>query len=134
MGKNTRANRRKNGQCIVCGRKARPNRVTCGICAEKAKKRSRKKRTSEYVLPKLLEIYGDECACCGEDEPQFLTVDHIDGKGGEHRKRTGGSRKMQLDLIKNPREEGIQTLCFNCNCVKQRTGGTCPHQEEDTDE
>ncbi|MBA7683673.1 hypothetical protein ES703_92053 [subsurface metagenome] len=28
----------------------------------------------------------NRCACCGESEVRFLTIDHINGNGSEHRK------------------------------------------------
>ena len=30
---------------------------------------------------KVFDIYGNKCACCGEDTYEFLSLDHIDGGG-----------------------------------------------------
>lgn len=33
----------------------------------------------------VLAGYGGKCICCGETHPAFLTVDHINNDGAEHR-------------------------------------------------
>ena len=77
---------------------------------------------------KILDHYGRFCACCGEDEPVFLSLDHIKGDGAAHRreisKRSGAS--MYSLLIKEGFPAGFQVLCYNCNFAK-RTGEACPH-------
>ncbi len=73
----------------------------------------------------VFEHYGKECACCGENIQQFLTIDHIEGGGETHRKLIG--RKINRWLVTNNFPEGFQTLCFNCNWGKHINGGVCPH-------
>jgi hypothetical protein len=83
----------------------------------------------------LLTAYGGECACCGEDNPLFLTVDHVNGNGRAHRRsllQTNGTTPSEMimrDLKQRgwPKDE-FQLLCFNCNCGRARNGGVCPHQ------
>jgi len=79
---------------------------------------------------KLLEIYGDKCACCGEDNPLFLTLDHINNDGAKHKKRVGRNN-IWRDVIKHPDKTKYQTLCFNCNCGRQRNDGICPHKTKE---
>lgn len=73
------------------------------------------------------------CKCCGENNLQFLTIDHIRGGGNKHRKEifgtypSGGSA-MYWWLKKNNMPAGFQVLCFNCNCAKG-FHGYCPHQQ-----
>src|SRR5271169_1943281 len=76
----------------------------------------------------MLAAYGQFCACCGEDESVFLTLDHIEGKGAAHRKaiKRAGGYAMYLYLKQQGWPEGFQVLCYNCNFVKG-TGTTCPH-------
>lgn len=78
----------------------------------------------------ILDHYGRFCACCGEDEPVFLSLDHINGDGAAHRremrKRSGAS--LYALLIKEGFPAGFQVLCFNCNFAK-RTGNACPHAQ-----
>lgn len=70
----------------------------------------------------------DSCSCCGEDIYQFLTIDHINGGGNAHRKKTKvrGGHHFYYWLIKNGFPKGYQVLCFNCNMSKGFFG-VCPH-------
>lgn len=83
-----------------------------------------------------------ECACCGEDNIRFLTLDHINGNGAEHRREilaeirnsgdTGrgdmsGTRFYQWLKAEGFPDCGLQVLCFNCNCGKAYNKGVCPH-------
>ena len=75
----------------------------------------------------VFEYYGKKCACCGEDEIIFLTIDHINGGGTKHRKRIGN--KINRWLVSRKFPEGFQTLCFNCNWGKHINNGICPHKQ-----
>lgn len=72
---------------------------------------------------------GRVCKCCGETEPKFLSIDHIDGGGNIHRKSLGntGGKDFYSWLRQNGYPKGFQVLCFNCNLSKGHYG-TCPHQ------
>lgn len=86
------------------------------------------------------EHYGNgiaACVCCGVNEHEFLTLDHIDANGADHRKElrksgVGGYATgwfIYKWLIDNGYPDGYQTLCFNCNVGKHRTKiNKCPHQ------
>lgn len=78
------------------------------------------------------EAYGGaHCACCGEKELMFLTIDHVNNDGAEHRRSLGwkrGGRSMGAWLRANGFPPGFQVLCINCNFGKHRNGGVCPHQ------
>jgi hypothetical protein len=79
----------------------------------------------------IIEAYGGKCACCGETIPEFLTVDHIDGRGAEHRRSMKFERGGQ-DFYKWLKKEGFpkdnyQLLCCNCNIAKGQFR-VCPHQ------
>lgn len=72
--------------------------------------------------------YGSRCACCGEDNELFLTFDHIENDGAEHRRAIGDGGKYLLCWIKkNHYPDCIQLLCYNCNCAKGFYG-VCPHK------
>jgi hypothetical protein len=66
------------------------------------------------------------CDCCGENKIEFLSLDHINGGGGKHRKEIGSSN-LPFWLIKNKFPDGFRILCHNCN---QALGhyGYCPHK------
>ena len=78
-----------------------------------------------------LVAYSDgkiECNCCKEKTLQFLSIDHIEGKGNIHRKETGGGSTTYRWLIKNNFPDGFQVLCHNCNLAKGFYG-VCPHKD-----
>lgn len=71
----------------------------------------------------------NKCACCGEDEIAFLTIDHINGGGNVQRKTTGSGSSFYWWLVKNNFPKGYQVLCYNCNCGRAKTkDGICPHK------
>ncbi|MDE1814921.1 MAG: hypothetical protein KGI05_09715, partial [Thaumarchaeota archaeon] len=69
-----------------------------------------------------------KCACCGESIVEFLTMDHINNDGAEHRRKIG-SAYLYSWLISNNFPEGFQVLCWNCNCARARSKDKiCPHK------
>lgn len=108
----------------------------CGKCHSKASRASAR-RTGSFALQwqraaaklrqRILDAYGNRCACCGETTPEFLTVDHFNNDGAEHRKLIGHGNHFYKWLAKHgfPQED-FQLLCWNCNCAKGRYGA-CPH-------
>lgn len=76
---------------------------------------------------RVFEAYGGWiCNCCGETTTEFLTIDHINNDGAQHRRQLNG-KSMYTWLEKNDYPPGFQVLCMNCNWGK-RTHGICPHQ------
>jgi hypothetical protein len=86
------------------------------------------KRCYVALKDKVLAGYGAFCACCGESERAFLTFDHKNGNGAEHRRKVGGGYTFYLWLVDNDYPDSIQVLCFNCNSGKHNNGGVCPHE------
>lgn len=89
-------------------------------------------RLNAVLREQVFNAYGGyKCACCGETEPKFLTIDHIANDGAEMRRNgvhsRGGTPFYQW-LRKNKFPDGFQVLCMNCNFGKHRNGGVCPHQ------
>jgi len=79
-----------------------------------------------------LQHYGNCCACCGEAEIAFLTIDHVNGGGDAHRRQISGSRRGGDSMYRWLRSNGwpqddYQILCFNCNQGRHVNGGICPH-------
>jgi hypothetical protein len=73
----------------------------------------------------IMERLGGKCQCCGETEPVFLTIDHVQGDGAQVRKlRRHLVHKMILDEGCPP--DRYQILCWNCNSAKHLLG-VCPH-------
>ena len=70
--------------------------------------------------------YGGKCICCGESDEVFLTVEHVNGGGRQHRKGRCSDWLYKLILDGNfPPEYTI--LCMNCNWAT-RKGKPCPHK------
>lgn len=82
----------------------------------------------------VFEAYGGfRCACCGETERKFLTLDHINNDGAQDRikiagKRTAAGFPTYQYLIRNGFPPGYQVLCMNCNYGKRMNKGVCPHK------
>lgn len=80
----------------------------------------------------IFDYYGWVCKCCGESEPVFMTLDHINNDGYKD-KNPGGSKKSGKELYLLVKKQGFpdkyQTLCHNCNFAKKLEGG-CPHQKQ----
>lgn len=91
-------------------------------------------RKAAYRRERLeaLQAYGGktpQCACCTEGALLFLSLDHVNGGGRQHRLETGGGG-FYTWLRRHGYPAGFQVLCHNCNLGRQLNGGTCPHQEE----
>ncbi len=98
-------------------------------------KRRNQARRRDRIKQIVLNHYSNgnlKCACCGETESDFLTVDHINGGGGQHRiaifgdRWTAGARFYRW-LVKNQFPPGFQLLCMNCNLSKGKHG-QCAHK------
>ena len=60
-------------------------------------------------------VLGDVCVLCGEDEEEFLTVDHIDGGGSEDR-ISRGRREIYISIVRDETQrKRFRLLCRNCN-------------------
>lgn len=81
---------------------------------------------NQSIRAEIVEAYGSECACCGESEARFLTIDHINNDGAKHRREIGAAIYLWLKKNGFPKN-GFQLLCCNCNFGRQFNGGICPH-------
>ena len=80
----------------------------------------------------MIAAYGGKCACCGEAEPAFLTIDHINEDGAAKRsagEQSGAALYRRLKELGWPTDE-YQLLCMNCNFAKGHFG-ECPHKARD---
>lgn len=84
------------------------------------------------VKIKVFEMYGGSfCACCGETELCFLSIDHINNDGFAARKRgehPSGGTAFYRWLMRSKYPPGFQVLCMNCQFGKKNNRGICPHQ------
>lgn len=96
-------------------------------------------RYSRKLKQAVIDMYGPNCACCGESNIAFLTVEHTDNSGADHRRRlnpnasTRASSSLILyrDILKE-RNPVIAILCYNCNCASYKHEG-CPHKKSGLD-
>jgi len=93
----------------------------------KARKREWAKADHHRKRQLVFDHYGNRCECCGEAEPMFLTVDHINGGGRQHGLKIGN---LYLWLVRNNFPDGFRLLCMNCNGGRERNGGVCPHRSK----
>lgn len=124
-GKNRRDLRKKEGICLQCGiNKAIPGQILCEQC------KKNKKIVSSKLKQRIIDEYGGKCNCCGESEPIFLSIDHIDNNGAAHRREVGNKIYNWLEKHNYPKGN-FQLLCFNCNFGKRVNGGICPHKTKE---
>ena len=108
-----------------------------GFRAEEARKA---KAYRESLKARVYAAYGGyRCACCGETQPKFLSIDHVNNDGYQRRKNRGHGAGAGIYLYlwrqfkKNESwPDDFQVLCMNCQHGKARNGGICPHKESVT--
>lgn len=122
----------EKGLCTNCKKRpAKQNRRTCEVCLSVRRDRARKRwqDQKDKYLPLVLNHYGAKCACCGEDEPLFLTIDHVNRDGAKKRREVeGGPSNTARYIVEAGYPSDYRILCYNCNCGRERNGGICPHE------
>jgi hypothetical protein len=129
---------RDSGMCVQCGKNPPSDaRVRCEPClvyqrlavSKNNKATGRDVKRYRRLRALVFTHYGMACACCGESTSEFLTIDHVNNDGAEHRRAVrNGKGSLHNWLVANKFPDGFQTLCYNCNCAKYRYG-LCPHQK-----
>jgi hypothetical protein len=89
----------------------------------------KKRERMEKLRTELLIMYGSKCNCpgCKEARPVCLTLDHTQNDGYRNRKEGRNTEKEWKTALENYNPSTYQILCYNCNCGKNKNGGTCPH-------
>ena len=119
-------------QCDICkqvlpvdkfhlnGGKNPTRRSTCHKCCGD--------RYRAQVKLQVFGAFGYKCACCGENNPYFLTLDHKIPHENGHPYRNGlNKEQIYTECIKDEFDpEKYQLLCMNCNFAKG-IFGACPH-------
>lgn len=91
-----------------------------------SRQRQRDTANAAQLKSEMVAAYGGQCACCGEKELAFLSLDHIGGGGYDDRKQVGsGGIYRRLRGAGWPKE-GYRILCMNCQ-FGTRGGKVCPH-------
>lgn len=116
-------------------RKTRKDRPALWSEEKRAKRTAYMQEFRAKVKDDCYKAYGGyRCACCGETEPLFLSLDHIENDGYERRKfgKEPAGAAIYSYLKTRGYPPGFQVLCMNCNHGKSRNGGVCPHHEGST--
>ncbi len=103
--------------------------------------KARTKQKNKIIREKILNFYGNKCACCNEANSKFLTIDHTNGDGSEHRRSISKTKRNSASsfykwIIKNNYPNFLRLLCWNCNSGREYNidnKGVCPHEETQID-
>lgn len=94
------------------------------------RKRLVTEKANQRVRIETLTYYGQgklSCIKCGFSDILALTLDHINGDGNKHRRRDKkiamGGVPLYYQLRKQGYPKGYQTLCMNCQFIKERQNG-----------
>lgn len=100
----------------------------------KTKNSSANMRCRQKLKKEVLEHMGGKCACCGETEIEFLSMDHVNNDGAKHRRKTGVGMRGGGDIWRYIRDHNypssFQILCHNCNWSKYIGNGVCVHKRK----
>lgn len=90
----------------------------CRYCSQNNCHCAQIKKRNRYIDLKLTVFshYGNQCASCQESKVEFLTIDHLNNEGNNHRKEIGS--QIFPWLKKHHYPNNFQILCFNCNYNK----------------
>lgn len=116
--------------CKICGE---DDQSKIAFNGKKGKRNMCKSCKSEHTKDgyrrlkrEVFDALGNKCVVCGEHRIEFLTLDHVNNDGNEHRRSlTGNSRAGNSPMVyRDVRKQGypkdkFQLLCYNCNNVKQ---------------
>lgn len=84
------------------------------------KNRDRYIELKKLTFSKYSQNNTIECAICGENTLNFLTLDHIKGRKKHQHSTMFSAAKLWYYLKKNDFPPGYQILCWNCNVIKYR--------------
>lgn len=112
----------RTGESKVCQRCPRLRKERQPGSARRGYYKQWRRSLREQVIAK----YGGCCACCGENQFEFLAVDHVHGGGRKHRQTFDSGVRYHQWLLAEHRE-GFRVLCHNCN-MSHGLYGYCPHE------
>jgi hypothetical protein len=96
------------------------------VCIDCKKKQDFYRNSAiRYICLCMYSLGQLRCNCCGDSTYEFLTIDHINNDGAEHRRKI--HQGLYQWLKDNDFPSGFQVLCYNCNCSKGHYGA-CPHK------
>lgn len=89
------------------------------------------RKTQLKIKADVMAHYGGSCVCCGLDDLEVLSIDHIGSTGAAHRKelKSKGEYFGYAWIKKNGYPSGLRVLCVNCN-LSRGFYGYCPHDKD----
>ena len=82
----------------------------------------KQKERNQSIKLQVMDHYSDRkinCAHCGFNNINALSIDHVGGSGNKQRGMLGSGVKFYKWVIKNNYPGGFQVLCYNCNWLKR---------------
>lgn len=105
-------------------------RIYYGRTEDKPGQYKRRAEKAWTIRLEMIVAYGNKCSCCGEQRPQFLTLEHLLGGGNSHRDRLSRASATWRELKSQGwPQEGFTLLCWNCQMSKTHFG-VCVHEQE----
>lgn len=115
-------------------RERHPDKVKESSRKYEREKRDKEKHTRQYKERRhkykydCFKHYSNgtmNCARCGIDIFDVLTIDHINGGGRKMSREIGigdgkGGHRLYIYLVKNNFPEGFRVLCFNCQHLEAK--------------
>ena len=95
----------------------------------KHKKSAQRKARSRRDRAKMFELLGNKCVCCGESDPVYFQIDHINNDADYSGPNSNKAGSIQLrHYLAEP--DRYQLLCANCNYAKRMNSGElyCPEK------
>lgn len=120
-------NRCPEGICRQCCiRPCLDELASCGMCRERGRKKMQE--TYRDIRREVLQIYGGRCVCCGNSNPKYLQLDHVNNDGGMERKQlpphVRGGQFYKYVLKLGYIRSDLQLLCANCHNARRYGGCT----------
>jgi hypothetical protein len=79
-------------------------------CPERIGSRAGSHPAEGEIREEIIQHYGGACACCGETEPLFLQIDHVNNDGAADREEHGRTGPY-VWIRDNDYPEGYQVMC-----------------------
>jgi hypothetical protein len=111
-------------QCAERDKRSRTRRMA----TNPALRREEFQRERVKLRSEIITAYGGCCKCCGDSHEEFLTIDHIGGRGCHDRFDVGMKLYRVLRRQGFPQDK-FRLLCMNCN-FSFGMRGYCPHQQK----
>lgn len=83
----------------------------------------------QRLKAEFVAAYGGCCTCCGEARIEFMSVQHVNGDGKQHRASVHNARVYSDLRRRGWPKGGITVFCMNCNFAT-KNGRECPHELE----